>query len=293
MKITEYPTAQFFDENDVLIKDGANGTKQIKASDMVYALFDPIPEMHGQIFRGKSLGSTFTTAQQQAVSDGSFHDLWIGDYWESGEIKYRIADFDYYAKGAKDANDAILPHHVVVVPDTPIIKTTVQYGTSNLAPRYDTSSIRSSSVMSSTRSAINSFFGEEHIMDFYDYYAYALTTDRSGKTIVDNRYATSMNIELMEASMILGPNTLDHQSASNYGIRRQFNLFRISSLYMGALDSHEVGTTSYYPYWTRTIAYFEAKTNEFNKIVSIGAGGCSTNDPTATALYIRPFFCLN
>lgn len=31
-KLTEYPEAQSFDENDILIKDGVNGTKKIKAS---------------------------------------------------------------------------------------------------------------------------------------------------------------------------------------------------------------------------------------------------------------------
>lgn len=109
MKITEYPTSQFLDEGDVLIKDGTNGTKQIKGSDLVYALFDGIPEMHRQIFREKNLGTTYTGAQQQAISDGTFHDMWVGDYWEISGHKWRIVDFDYFV----DADS----HHFVLMCD--------------------------------------------------------------------------------------------------------------------------------------------------------------------------------
>lgn len=115
MKITEYPTAQFLDEGDVLIKDGTNGTKQIKGSDLVYALFDGIPEMHNQIYRGKNLGTVYKSDQQNAINDGTFHDLWIGDYWEIGSYTYRIAAFDwFYGMGY---NPKTTTHHVVIVPD--------------------------------------------------------------------------------------------------------------------------------------------------------------------------------
>ena len=70
---------------------------------------------HNAIYRGKSLGSTVTTAQYAAIKAGTFNDLYIGDYWTIGGINYRIAAFDYYLNSG-DAN--CTTHHVVIVPDT-------------------------------------------------------------------------------------------------------------------------------------------------------------------------------
>lgn len=70
---------------------------------------------HNAIYRGKSLGSTVTTAQYAAIKAGTFNDLYIGDYWTIGGVNYRIAAFDYYLNSG-DTN--CTTHHVVIVPDT-------------------------------------------------------------------------------------------------------------------------------------------------------------------------------
>lgn len=70
---------------------------------------------HNAIYRGKSLGSTVTTAQYAAIKAGTFDDLYIGDYWTIGSVNYRIAAFDYYLNSG-DTN--CTTHHVVIVPDT-------------------------------------------------------------------------------------------------------------------------------------------------------------------------------
>lgn len=70
---------------------------------------------HNAIYRGKSLGSTVTTAQYAAIKAGTFNDLYIGDYWTIDGVNYRIAAFDYYLNSG-DTN--CTTHHVVIVPDT-------------------------------------------------------------------------------------------------------------------------------------------------------------------------------
>lgn len=70
---------------------------------------------HNAIYRGKSLGSTVTTAQYAAIKAGTFDDLYIGDYWTIDGVNYRIAAFDYYLNSG-DTN--CTTHHVVIVPDT-------------------------------------------------------------------------------------------------------------------------------------------------------------------------------
>lgn len=70
---------------------------------------------HNAIYRGKSLGSTVTTAQYAAIKAGTFDGLYIGDYWTIGGVNYRIAAFDYYLNSG---DTSCTTHHVVIVPDT-------------------------------------------------------------------------------------------------------------------------------------------------------------------------------
>ena len=109
MKITEYPSVTELDDDNVFILDGTNGTKKIAKSDLTYALFDSIPEMHNKIYRGKDLGASYTTAQKQEVSNGTFHDLWIGDYWSISGKKWYICGFN--CLGTFDQNE----NHIVVM----------------------------------------------------------------------------------------------------------------------------------------------------------------------------------
>ena len=70
---------------------------------------------HNAINRGKNLGTSVTSAQYAAISDGTFKDLYIGDYWAINGITYRIAAFDYYLN---TGDTACTKHHIVIVPDT-------------------------------------------------------------------------------------------------------------------------------------------------------------------------------
>ena len=70
---------------------------------------------HNSIYRGKFLGNEVTAAQYTAILNGTFEDMYIGDYWTIDGINWRIACFDYYY----NAGDiACTTHHVTLVPDT-------------------------------------------------------------------------------------------------------------------------------------------------------------------------------
>ena len=73
------------------------------------------PDAKNSIYRGKFLGNVYTVEQQQAVSSGTFEDLYIGDYWTIGGVNYRIAGFNYY-KRTGDAETT--ENHITLVPDT-------------------------------------------------------------------------------------------------------------------------------------------------------------------------------
>jgi hypothetical protein len=90
-------------------------TNAENAAAPVLAILSSGAGAHNSIYRGKNLGTSVTAAQWAAISDGSFTDLYIGDYWTIGGVNYRIAAFDYYLNSG-DTN--CTTHHVVIVPDT-------------------------------------------------------------------------------------------------------------------------------------------------------------------------------
>ena len=111
--------------NLIPIHDGT-GLKTITFDNLKKKVNEPVESMvapllfenagaHNAIYRGKSLGSSVTSAQYAAISSGKFTDLYIGDYWTIGGVNYRIAAFDYYLN-CGDTNTT--KHHVVLVPDT-------------------------------------------------------------------------------------------------------------------------------------------------------------------------------
>ena len=114
-KLTTYQADTRFASGDILIKDGTNGTRKIAASDAAVEFAGLVSAVnHRNIYRGKSLGTSVTAAQKAAIANGTFDDLFIGDYWTIGGIKYRIADMDYWLNCG---DTSTTKHHLVMIPD--------------------------------------------------------------------------------------------------------------------------------------------------------------------------------
>lgn len=125
MKISEYPEVITTQPEDKFIVSTTDGTKSIKSENVringipeeftiVPFVEDPIV-LHSSHFRGKNLGNEVTEEQIQAIQNGTFDDLWIGDYWEIGDNKWRIADIDLYITKIDHS------HHIVLFPDNVIL----------------------------------------------------------------------------------------------------------------------------------------------------------------------------
>ena len=127
-KITSYEAVTRFDANDVLLKDGTNGTKTIKASDAAKEFAGLVSAIqHRNVYRGKNLGTAITEAQQAAIHNATFDDLFIGDYWTINGHKYVIADMNYWKNRydkltANEGEDPILSvdkNHLVMIAMSP------------------------------------------------------------------------------------------------------------------------------------------------------------------------------
>lgn len=72
-----------------------------------------IAGIKNSMFRGKNLGTSYTSEQQSQVASGKFLDLWVGDYWEVAGTRYYISAFNYYYN---TGDTALTTNHVTLVP---------------------------------------------------------------------------------------------------------------------------------------------------------------------------------
>lgn len=177
---------------------------------------------HNAIYRGKNLGTAFTAAQSAAIRDGSFKDLYIGDYWTINGTVYRIADFDYFLRSGDTECTA---HHAVIVPDVNMDNqkmndTNVTTGAYIGSKMYTTN-------MAAAKAKIKADFGSTHILAHREYLANAVA---NGKQSAGAWYDSE--IELMTESMVYGaphfaPACDGSTVPANYTIGcKQLNLFR-------------------------------------------------------------------
>jgi len=231
-----------------------------------------IPIMHRNIFRGNSLGNTVTAAQLAAISDGSFDDLYIGDYWTipvtiNGteiSVKWRIADMDYFFSETK--------HHLVIVPDEGLY--TAAFYSSSSYPGYNyLVSLMHTTNLDTARTVINTAF-PDMVLSHDEVFG-------SGSSAIQ---LATVTVEIMDSVMILG--NIMMRTSSYIGVAHdlgvtQFALFRMAPKYRSISDSNTERL-----YWARSEAIFNS-----NVIIhsATGIGGAEAN---RSDIYVRPYFLL-
>lgn len=94
-----------------------NGEK-VSMSTLADIFLQPGAAAHNAIYRGKKLGNALTSEMLAGIRDGSFSDLYVGDYIETEDNIYRFMDFDYFLGCCSNASGGkIEKHHAILVPD--------------------------------------------------------------------------------------------------------------------------------------------------------------------------------
>ena len=114
-------------------------------------------------FRGECLGGTFTEEQSAAIRAGTFDGMALGDYWTINGVNWRIADFDYLIR-SDDAEVAPSRHHVMIVPDKPLYKRSMN-DTDTTDGGYAGSKMRTSGL-DEAKAKAGKVFGGEHILTY-------------------------------------------------------------------------------------------------------------------------------
>lgn len=278
MKITEYPMITSFTDDNVLLADGTAGTKQILAQDAILAMLDLL-SVHNrrQVFRGKNLGSSLTTEQKTAIQNGTFKGLCLGDYWEIGGVKYRIADFDYWY-GTGDTNFS--SHHLVIVPDSNL-GTGAMNSSAVTTGGYVGSAMYTTNI-ASAKSTIQSAFSDA-VLSHREYLINAVTSGYPSGGAWTDSTVDLMNEPMVFGSFIYTPGCTGTVTPKRYtSSATQLALFRVCPQFINWPDP----TGERIGYWLRDVV----NTTSFVRVSSYGA---PQDTSASNATYgIRPAFAI-
>lgn len=226
---------------------------------------------HNSIYRGKNLGTTVTEEQWEAISSGTFTDLYIGDYWVIGGVNWRIAAFDYYLNCG---DTSFTKHHAVIVPDTCLYN--AQMNTTNVTTGAYKGSAMYTANLTQAKSTINSAFGSSHVLSHRIYLSNATSNGRASAGEWTDSTVDLMCEHMVYGSGIFSPVSDGSNVPNNYRVEKgQLPLF--------ALEPSRICNRA--AWWLRdviTAAYFAGVSN------SGGAG----YDNASASYGVRPAFCI-
>lgn len=236
---------------------------------------------HNAIYRGKSLGSTVTTAQYAAIKAGTFDDLYIGDYWTIGGVNYRIAAFDYYLNSG-DTN--CTTHHVVIVPDTCLYNAQMhntssggwESGAANTTAGGYVGSDMYKSNLEQAKTTIKSAFSG-HVLKHRIYLTNAVVNGRASGAAWCDSEVDLMCEQMVYGSGIFSPVSDGSNVPANYRVEKsQLPLFQ-----------HEPSRIcNYATWWLRDVI----TASHFAFVAGVGSAGCNT---ASLSFGVRPAFCIS
>lgn len=226
---------------------------------------------HNSIYRGKNLGTTVTEEQWEAISSGTFTDLYIGDYWVISGVNWRIAAFDYYLNCG---NTSFTKHHAVIVPDTCLYN--AQMNTTNVTTGAYKGSAMYTANLTQAKSTINSAFGSSHVLSHRIYLSNATSNGRASAGEWTNSTVDLMCEHMVYGSGIFSPVSDGSNVPNNYRVEKgQLPLF--------ALEPSRICNRA--TWWLRdviTAAYF----------ASVNYNGIADCYGASYSYGVRPAFCI-
>lgn len=226
---------------------------------------------HNSIYRGKNLGTTVTEEQWEAISSGTFTDLYIGDYWVIGGVNWRIAAFDYYLNCG---DTSFTKHHAVIVPDTCLYS--AQMNTTNVTTGAYKGSAMYTANLTQAKSTINSAFGSSHVLSHRIYLSNATSNGRASAGEWTDSTVDLMCEHMVYGSGIFSPVSDGSNVPNNYRVEKgQLPLFALEPSRICNRDT----------WWLRDVI-----TAAFFALVL--GGGVANCGGASISLGVRPAFCI-
>lgn len=278
MKFAEYPAITAFTSDNIMLVDGDGGTKKILVSDAILAALSMhSPHNHKLIFRGKNLGTSLTQAQKTAIQNGTFEDLWLGDYWEINGVKWRIADFDYWLA---TGDTEVVDHHLVIVPDSNLGNAAMN-ASATTAGGYVGSQMYTTN-MATAKSTITGTFGE-NVLTHREYLVNAVTSGYPSAGAWADSTVDLMNEPMVFGSYIYTPACTGTATPKLYtNSATQLALFRVRPDFICKPE----GASARLSYWLRDAV-------NATSFVRVSSYGAPQDTSASNASYgIRPAFAI-
>ena len=223
----------------------------------VYIQAELSPEMHRNIFRGQYLGESITAEQLATIRDGSFKDLYIGDYWERDGTIYRIADINYWKNVGYPESEKLQKPHILIVPDT-ILRSGQMNANNSTSGGYKSSTMKTVRLNQIANSLPDAF---KNILI-------------SHRIFSDGTWITA-SIDLMNEVMVHGTYICTDNSNKQTSDTQQLSLFRLCP------ELKSIGQN----YWLRNVAGSQTYT-------LISQYGDASSDMATSTYGIRPVFAI-
>lgn len=226
---------------------------------------------HNSIYRGKNLGTTVTEEQWEAISSGTFTDLYIGDYWVIGGVNWRIAAFDYYLNCG---DTSFTKHHAVIVPDTCLYS--AQMNTTNVTTGAYKGSAMYTANLTQAKSTINSAFGSSHVLSHRIYLSNATSNGRASAGEWTDSTVDLMCEHMVYGSGIFSPVSDGSNVPNNYRVEKgQLPLFALEPSRICNRDT----------WWLRDVITAA-------DFAYVGYNGLASYHDASYSFGVRPAFCI-
>jgi hypothetical protein len=222
---------------------------------------------HRNTYRGKNLGTSITSAQKTAIQNGTFDDLFIGDYWVINGKNWRIADIDYFYNCG---DTALTKHHLVIVPDGSLYS--AQMNETNTTEGGYTGSKMYTENLEDAKTAFTNAFGDM-ILTHREYLTNAVT---DGKPSAAGWFNST--VELMNEIMVYGT-TIFTPTSDGTTIPRLYtaNKQQLALFQMDVTKINQRATI-----WLRDVV----SSTLFALVLAGGVAGCSS---ASNSYGVRPY----
>lgn len=232
---------------------------------------------HNSIFRGKNLGTSYTSAMSKAIQSGTFDDLFVGDYLTINGTVYRVAGFNL---GKQIGDNTSMGNSMCLVPDSALYNAQMhntdsgQYtegaAANTTTGAYANSDMRTANLAQATQKIVSDF-GSSHVMSYRDILPNATANEQdSGWAWYDCK------VELMSETMVYGTKVWANSGYEVGCINSQFPLFALAPEYIHRR----------FYYWLRGV-------RSASTFCSVDITGFADGSNASRSYGVRPFFFVN
>ena len=241
---------------------------------------------HNAIFRGKNITDYYMDGTLYTrISNGTFNDLYIGDYIVQNGINWRIAGFDIYLK---KGDNAFMTHHAVIIPDTGLTSARMNSSDTTIGG-YVGSEMYTVTLPNVLETYINPVFGS-HVLEYRNLLSNSMDNTRANRTSFINGAASdwgwyTRKLDLMNEVQVFGTIAWSSSGIEVGSDNTQFPLFRLRPIYINVQRNC---------YWLRNIV---SETHfvdvELDGFTGLYGASLTNNTFTNQAFGVRPYFYID